>query len=209
MRIATQLGWTAIRHDFSDGGQLRRRTLAASVAWRALDSITLIGDIGAVIGGDITVGEERNILEPGMRAGFGITWRAYDGDTWAPFILFGASFSVLSFTTLRAPPRNTAPGADRLEKRRRLSAIDFRSSMVIGKLFDTRGFPGRIGPYLVGRTLTGALYWKLDGRVRSVQPGDLYQLGLGISASAGDVDAFAEVSPLGERAAVVGLGVSF
>jgi hypothetical protein len=197
VRVAANLGWAAIRHELGGHGELRRRTLAVSIAWRAIDSITLLGDVGAVIGGEITEGDDRYVVEPGMRGGLGIMWRAYEGEDWLPFILVGASLSVLSFTT------------ERLEKRPRLSALDFRASAVIGKLFDTDGFPGRVGPYLVARTITGALYWKLDGRVRSVQPSDSYQIGLGVSASAGDLDAFAEVSPFGERSAVVGLGFSF
>ena len=197
LRVGGQIGWTAIRHQLGQRGELRRRTLAANIAWRALDSITLLGDVGAVLGGDITEGDDRYTVEPGMRGGLGITWRAYEGDDWLPFILFGASLSVLSSTT------------ERLEKHTRLTALDFRASMVVGKLFASRGFPGRIGPYLVGRTITGALYWKLDGRVRSVQPSDAYQLGLGVSTSAGDWDGFAEVCPLGERSAVVGLGYAF
>lgn len=197
MRVAAQIGWTAIRHELATGGELRRRTVAASIAWRALDSITLLGDVGAITDGDLYVKTDRHVIEAGPRAGLGITWRVYGGDTWFPYIMFGASFSVLSSTTAYQ------------EKRDRLTAIDFRSSIVIGKLFGGDDPGRRIGPYLVARSVTGSLYWNYGGRSRNAQPADLYQIGLGLSASSGSFDAFAEVSPLGERAAVVGAGYAF
>lgn len=197
LRVAAQLGWTAIRHELATGGELRRRTVTASIAWRALDSLTLLGDVGALTDGDLHVRDERHVVEAGPRAGLGITWRVYGGDDWLPFIMFGASFAVLSSTTVYQ------------EQRDRLTAVDFRSSIVIGKLFGGADPGRRIGPYLVARSVTGSLYWNYEGRSRNAQPRDLYQVGLGLSASAGSFDAFAEVCPLGERAAVVGGGFAF
>jgi hypothetical protein len=195
LRVSAQLGWVTIEHRYGrGGGELRRRTATASIAWRAIDSITLIGDFGAITGGDITAGEARYTVEPGARGGVGITWRAFDDEPWLPFVVFGASVSVLSSLT------------ERDNIRTRLNHADFRTSMLIGKLF---GEGPRVGPYVVGRTITGAMYWKYDGRVHSQQPGDRYQVGLGISTSAGELDAYAEVTPFGERSMVVGLGFSF
>lgn len=195
LRVGAQVGWVTIEHRYGrGGGELRRRTVTASIAWHAVESVTLLGDFGALVGGDITAGEATYEVEPGARGGVGITWRAIDDEPWLPYILFGASVSVLSSLT------------ERDEIRTRLNHVDFRTSMLIGKLFGKRS---KIGPYIVGRTITGALYWKYDGRVRSQQPGDRYQIGLGVSASAGKLDAYAEATPFGERSMVFGLGYAF
>ncbi len=197
LRVGVGMGWTSIQHQFSKGGELRRRTLAASIAWRPLESLTLLGDVGALIDGDLTVGEQRHRVEAGPRAGIGITWRVYGGDTYWPYVMFGASFTVLSSTT------------ELSDARERLTHLDFRSAIVVGKLFGGEAPGRRLGPYLVARSVTGALYWHERGRSVSAQPDDLFQIGLGLNASAGDFDAFAEVVPFGERAAVVGGGFSF
>ena len=184
-------------HNFRGGIDWLRENGVTVVDLASSECITLLGDFGAVVRGDITDGSDRYVVEPGPRGGFGIAWRAFDEGAWSPYVLLSASLSVLSSLT----ERNTV--------RTRLTALDFRSSIAIGKLFASEGFGGRIGPYVVARNVTGALYWKLDGRVKSVQPDDLFQIGLGLSANAGDLDAFAEVSPFGERSAVVGLGYAF
>ncbi len=195
LRIGVMHTWSAIDHDLSSGGELRRRIATATISWRALDSLVLGGDVGAITSGDLTVDEQRHRVEPGPRAGLGGTWRVMRGDGYLPYIQVGASFAVLSSTTV---------GDD---GRERLTALDFRTEAIVGKLF---GGAGRaVGPYLVGRSVTGGLYWKYKGRARSVRPDDAYQLGLGITAHQGELDAFVEVAPLGARSVTAGLGYAF
>lgn len=84
-------------------------------------------------------------------------------------------------------------------------ALDFRVSAMFGKTFF-----GVLSPYAVARAFGGPIFWRLAGE--DVAGTDKYhvQLGAGlVVALPAHLDVYTEVIPLGERAAVVGLGYSF
>ncbi len=197
LRVAAMLGNTTVGHAFSvDGGEVQRQTLTASIAWRAIDQIVLFGDVGAIVAGDATLDGASYDVDPGPRGGLGLAWRALPEDGYWPYVMLAARVSLLSSTTHVASDRP------------RLTAFDFRSSLTIGKMLGPIG-KSRVGAYIVARSVTGGLYWKVRGRTRSVRPDDALQGGIGLTAAGPVVDAFVEVAPIGETSAVVGIGASF
>jgi hypothetical protein len=109
-----------------------------------------------------------------------------EGDV-RPFLLTGLGFGAST----------TKAGGDRL------TAMDLRLSVVVGKTFVEM-----FTPYLVGRVFAGPVKWTILGE--SVTGGDThhYTVGFGATLRVGGLDVFAEVLPLGEQALNVGLGWS-
>jgi len=179
-------------HEFAKGGDLRRLSAHLSVAWRGLDSVTMLAGVGSALGGDLQVDGDRHVIQPGPCGTFGIGWRAFAQEDGLPYVVIGFALSISSSLTEHAGSAH------------RLTAFDVRPSLIVGWLF-----ADQLGPYFALRSLTGPVIWELDGRQRTTRPTESYQLGAWVSASAGSIDAFFEIAPLGERAAIIGAGWSF
>jgi hypothetical protein len=113
-----------------------------------------------------------------------------------PWVVVGAAVSFASTPTSSIPESDAA--------RTRLTALDFRGSVAMGKLL-----LDAVSPYVSVRAFGGPAFWKRNGN--NVIGGDLYhfQLGVGMLATTGRVDGFFEVMPVGERSASFGFAVSF
>jgi hypothetical protein len=159
-----------------------------------LDDLTLTAGVGASLGGDLRILGQRHRLGPGPVGLIGAAYRILDGKGWEPFLLFGGAFSMSSVRTERVNDGASA----------RLFPIDARFSLTAGEVF-----LDRIAPYLTVRGFGGPVSWSLDGQ--DLTGGDKYhfQVGGGLLVTAGVVDAFFELIPLGERAAVFGGAVAF
>lgn len=174
---------------------LRRRAVSASLEYRVADAWTLSLGGGASLGGDITVNGVRHDFAPGPVGSFAASYRVLDGrEESLPFLLFGMA---LSGSTVLSEAADTGASA-------RFTALDFRASLTVGKLF-----LDAIAPYATLRGFGGPIFWELDGATVSGTDKFHFQLGAGALVSAGVFDAFFEIVPLGERAVTVGAAVAF
>ncbi len=147
---------------------------------------------GATIDGAMDVEGEHYELLPGFLVSFGGSFRITDGQGYAPFVLVGMTGAASTGL------------AESLTEKTRLTSFDVRLSLTVGKLI-----ANTFAPYLVARAFGGPVLWERAGE--SVNGADRHhvQLGAGILVTAGRVDAFTEIVPLGEQTATVGVSVAF
>jgi hypothetical protein len=175
---------------------LRRRALSAAFEMRLADAWTLSAGAGASLGGYLTVNGLRHDLEPGPVGSLAGAYRILDGrEEHLPFLLFGVAFSGSTVVS---------EASDASATRARLTALDFRASLTVGKVF-----LDALAPYATVRGFGGPIFWELDGQTVGGTDQYHFQVGAGAIVTAGIIDAFVEVIPLGERAVTVGGAVSF
>lgn len=197
--MSAAASWSAASVRFGDGldATLRRRSASAALEWRALESLTLTIVAGAAIDGDVTfedslVRPSRATIGPGPVGSLGVAYRIFEGAGWEPFVLLGGSASASSAVTSRGP------------EEARLTAVDVRVSVTVGEVF-----LDHLAPYLALRGFGGPIFWELEEASVTGSDRTHFQLGLGGLVTTGDVDAFFEIAPLGERAVTTGIAVSF
>ncbi len=200
-RVAASMTWSATRLAFSgddsfDADSARRAT-AASFEWRALDGLTLTAGVGAAIDGRLTVDGVRSDLGAGPLGTVGVAYRIVDGEGWVPFVLAGGTLSASSVGT------HTRFFDGRTEDAR-LTAVDMRASITVGEVF-----ANALVPYVTARGFGGPIFWTRDGADVVGSDKFHYQLGAGLLVTAGWFDAYLELVPLGERAAIFGAGTTF
>jgi len=86
----------------------------------------------------------------------------------------------------------------------RLSALDFRASLTVGKLIGEV-----VAPYLTARGFGGPVFWRYADRDVTGSDQNHYQVGAGLLSAGSWLDAYVEIVPLGERAVAMGLSASF
>ena len=163
------------------------RTLQASLDYRVLQTVGISFGVGAILDGNLRFNNMDFDIKAGVAGTVAVSWLALPEAEVRPFLLVGVGFGA-----------STTEAGDE-----RLTALDLRGSVVIGKtFFDT------LTPYLVGRVFGGPVKWTIAGA--SVTGGDThhYTVGVGATLRISGLDVFAEVLPLGERALNVGLGWS-
>lgn len=200
-RVAASMTWSATRLAFSGDDSFdadsRRRAAAASFEWRVLDGLTLTAGAGAAIDGRLTVDGVRSDLRAGPLGTLGVAYRIVEGEGWVPFVLAGGTLSASSV------PTHTRFDDGRSEHAR-LSAIDMRASITVGEVF-----ANTLVPYVVARGFGGPIFWTRDEADVLGTDKFHYQLGGGLLVTAGWLDAYLELVPLGERAAIFGAGTTF
>jgi hypothetical protein len=172
---------------------VRRRVVSAGLERRLGDRWAIQAGLGASLGGDVTVGDERYDLAAGWVASLGGSLRLLDGEGMDPFLLVAVTAAVGS-AKAEGPADEAA-----------FTTTDIRGSLTVGKVFWQS-----LAPYAVARVFGGPAIWKRHDQ--SVTGSDKYhvQLGAGLLATAaGRVGAFVEVIPLGERSFSLGATVSF
>lgn len=117
-----------------------------------------------------------------------------DGEGALPFMLFGLAGSISSVETTADDSPETA----------RLTALDARVSLTAGKLFWSA-----VAPYATVRAFGGPVLWSRHDADLTGSDQHHFQLGAGLLASTGTIDAFVELVPLGERAATFGAAMVF
>ncbi len=172
------------------------RRVATSVAgeYRLTDDWTLTAGVGVSIAGDLTIGPERYALGPGPLGVLGASYRVVAPDGWIPFVMLSGAGSVSSSETI----------ADAGGEEARWTAIDFRVAVVVGEVFaDT------FAPYAAIRGFGGPIFWERGGIDVNGTDRYHYAVGLGALVTAGWMDAFFEVVPIGERSLNVGAAITF
>ena len=173
---------------------IERRAATASLSYRLTDTISLQAGLGATLGGRFVYGDERYSFDPGWIVSIAGTWKVYGKTRSDPFVIVGGALAGSGASTRDAAGLTEG-----------MIAIDARLSALAGKtFFDV------MTPYIALRLFGGPIAWKDHGEDRV--GGDKYHFLIGaglLVALPGRFDAFAEVVPVGERAATLGLGYSF
>jgi len=174
---------------------LERRAVSAGLDYRLGETTTLSLRGGAGLGGRRSLQGAHYDVSPGWLAAASYSRRLLDGSGSRPFVLFSLSLAASGAST-----RALANGASAS-----LVAVDVRAGVSVGKTFwDV------LSPYAALRLFGGPVFWEVDGKARIGTDRYHVQLGAGLLATLPrGFDLFAEVSPLGERAATVGGGFSF
>lgn len=173
---------------------VERRAATASLSYRVNDTTNVQAGLGATLGGRFVFGEERFSFDPGWIASLAVTWKIIGTKRDDAFLI--ASGAIAASGTATRDAAGTTED---------MFAFDLRASVIGGKtFFDV------LSPYLVVRAFGGPVLWKLRGEDQF--GGDKYhfQVGAGLVVALPErFDVFAEGVPLGERAAVAGIGYSF
>jgi hypothetical protein len=171
------------RSELSLSGQsvdVAEQSLTATLSWHK-GSFGLEGGLGAILGG--TLGGYD--VSPGFSVVAAGSWLAlYEGEV-RPFVLLSLSASVSTATTDVG----------------RVTAVDLRGGVVVGKTFFER-----LTPYLVARVFGGPVSWN------GLTGGDQHHYTIGGGATLrlpGGFDVLAEGMALGERSVAIGVGLSF
>ncbi len=182
---------------FGDGlnALLERRAVSAGVDLRLKETSTLSFRAGAGLSGRLSLDGDAYDVLPGWLVAASYSRRLLDGRGAGPFLLFSVSAA--------------ASGARTSSLRRRedtgLYAVDLRAGVSVGKTFWEV-----LSPYAAFRLFGGPVFWERDGKALLGTDRYHVQAALGMMSSLpGGFDLYAEVAPLGERAATVGVGYSF
>ena len=163
--------------------------------FRLQPRLTLQAGAGIANAGQLRIGDTTTInVQPGPLAVVAGAYRVSDGLGTSPFVLLTGA---LSFSTAET---QGAAAVDRT----RLTALDARFGLSVGKLF-----LNRLAPYVTARAFGGPVYWRYLGQRRLGT--DLYhfQVGLGLVVRMKQIDSFVEINPLGARSFSSGLAYSF
>jgi hypothetical protein len=195
-RVAGGYSVFATDLSFASGADayIERRAATASLSYRLSDAISLQVGAGATLGGRFVFRQDRFTFDPGWIASVAGTYRVYGKTRSDPFVIIGGAVAASGAAT-----RDAAGATEDM------FAFDLRISAIAGKTFFDI-----LSPYVALRAFGGPILWKYRGEDQV--GGDKYhfQVGAGLLvALPGKFDAFAEVVPLGERAATLGLGYSF
>ena len=186
-RVGVTGGGFSTTIKFDQDVHLDERTILVTGEYRLAPRVGLQLGAGAILDGTARVGN----TDVDIGAGFAVTgaasWLAVPEGEATPFLLGGVSLGV-----------STAPaGASRI------TAVDARLSVVVGKTFAQM-----FTPYVVGRVFGGPVYFTIAGDDQVGGDSHHYAVGFGATLRAGAVDVFAEFVPLGEQSVSVGLGWS-
>lgn len=195
-RVSGSAQWTATDILLSDDteGAMRRSATSVAGEFRFADDWTATAGVGVSLYGDLTVNRERYVLEPGPLAVLGVSYRIMPGVGWEPFVMLGLAGSVST----------SATESDLTGEEARLTALDARVAVVVGEVFaDT------FAPYAAIRGFGGPIFWQRGQNDVSGSDKYHYAVGVGALVTAGWMDAFFEVVPLGERSLNVGVAFTF
>jgi hypothetical protein len=195
-RVAAGYGVFATDLSFASGADayIERRAATASLSYRLSDTLSAQLGLGATLGGRFVFRQDRLTLDPGWIVSLAGSWRVYGKGPSDPFVIVSGAAAASGGATRDAAGET----AD-------LFAFDLRISAIAGKTFFNV-----LSPYIALRAFGGPVLWKHRGEDQF--GGDKYhfQIGAGLLvALPGRFDAFAEVVPVGERAATLGIGYSF
>jgi len=188
---------TDVSFGVDQNAALRRRGLVAALEYRLAEKWTLSAGGGVTLGGDLVLDGDRYELGVGAVGQAGVAYRVLDGDGWEPFLLLGASFAASTAGT-RGPsaPRTAATSSS-------------TPSTAASRSPSARPSPTPSRPTSPCAASAGRSSGCWREPRWSGPTGRHFQFGGGLLASAGLIDAFVEIIPLGERSASVGAAVAF
>lgn len=178
---------------------IQRRAATISFERRMSETWVLSLSGGMSLPGHLRIDGERHDILPGWLGALTSSWRLMDGEGSKPFMLVSVTLAGSGARTREAGrPSDDATTAQ-------LLAFDARAGLTVGKTFS-----GVISPYAGVRLFGGPILWRFRGEDLGGTDQHHYQLAIGMSSSLpAGIDLFAEIAPLGERAAAVGGGVTF
>jgi hypothetical protein len=142
--------------------------------------------LGAVVDGSMQPeGGAAVDVGAGPAVTVGVTWLALYEQRLRPFVALSASGGVSTASTATT----------------RVTAVDFRAGVAVGKTF-----LDRVTVYLSGRVFGGPVFWQ------DATGGDVHHYALGGGARVAlpaQLDLFVEVSAVGEQSLNAGLGVTW
>lgn len=191
-RVGVSGSYSDTRLVFSSGGSsvdasFAKYAVMASIDRRVGDRWTVGGGIGTTVTGNIDVNGVTSTVSPGPLGAITASFRPIDEGTLAPFVLLSASMAAsLSWAAAST-----------------LTAFDVRLGVAAGKTI-----ANVVTPYALARAFGGPVLWSIGGESATGTDAYHYQLGAGVSVRLGRVDVVAEGVPLGERALVLGAGLS-
>ena len=109
---------TTIRFDGRDV-DFDERTLQASLDYRVLPTVGISFGVGAILDGNLRVGDADFDIDPGVAGTVAASWLILPEGDVRPFLLTGLGFGAST----------TKAGGERL------TALDLRLSVVVGKTF--------------------------------------------------------------------------
>lgn len=185
--FATTLRFSGEAERVGDG-DMRQHAVVASLDLPLGEKTTLMGTLGAALGGRFEFGPSTYDVRPGPVVGVAVGHRFVDGRGALPFVLGTASLAA-SFLSLEHQGQRYA-----------FTAADARVGVIVGKTF------GPVSPYALLRAFGGPIFWNdLTGTDRYH-----YNVGLGfLLGPFGGFDLGAEASFLGERRLTATAGLSF
>ena len=185
---------TALRFSGSLRADETRSAVLASLSYAPSRRLTLVGALGATVGGDLDTPAGTYHFSPGIIGAVGSSWRALDRPR-----SFVVLTSLLSFSN--APTRLAGTSGPSTN----YSAFDLRLGAVAGTTFF-----GHLSPYALGRVFGGPVYWHYQGAAVTGSDTHHFQLGAGMALLVvRHLDVYVEAIPLGERALSTGASVMF
>ena len=188
--------WTSTEILLSDNSQGTIRRFSTSVAgeFRFADDWTVTAGVGVSAEADFLVLGERYDFSPGPLGVIGLSYRLVAGEGWTPFVMFSGAASFSTSKTL---------GLRTLEEAR-FTAIDARAALTVGEVF-----ANTFAPYASLRGFGGPVIWERNQIELSGSDKYHYAVALGALVTAGWMDAFFEIVPIGERSLNTGVAFTF
>ena len=205
-RVGVSYSLSSTKIDFQlDGGppdeataDFDKHAVTASIERRFFERLTLQLSGGAVLDGTLELLDTTHDLEPGWLASLAASYRVLDPDGFVPFVIAGASFGMSRVTTRE----EGVAGAESVG----LTALDGRLSAIVGEVLVRGGFSAYAGLRVFGLPVS----WTFRGQDATGSDHYHFQVPIGVFVGPfGGFDAFVEVSPVGERALVIGAGFGF
>jgi hypothetical protein len=179
--MRTEIGFDDVEAD------LAQSTITALLGWHPAARLGLDLGVGAVLGSTLEIAGADTDFDPGVLGTLTGSWLAVTEGEARPFVMLSLTASALTMT---------ADGE-------RLTALDLRAGVMLGKTFGER-----FTPYAVARAFGGPVSWTLAGEEVTGSDQHHYTVGAGASLRLPKrLDVFVEGSPLGERSLNLGVGI--
>jgi hypothetical protein len=182
---------TTVKFEDDTEVDVEQASISAIVGYQLSAKTGLVGSVGAILGGTVDHTTSENVGK-GFLGSATVTYLPFYETETRPFI-------VGSFTFGHS--RTTAVSDDGM--RHDWTAFDGRIGMMVGKTFAERYVP-----FVSARGFAGPVSWTLGGNKMSGS--DVYHYSVGLGASyriPGKLDFFAEILPVGEKSASLGMSL--
>lgn len=187
MGAAAAASSTTIRFDGERELDLRQDAAVVTLTHVRASGWSFRGSLGALLGGSLDEGDRRHELGVGVIGALGAS-RPWTSGPW---------FVIGSITASASRVSTREPGGERVG----LVAVDARLGAVAGRRF------GAASPYVLARAFGGPVLWTVDATDVTGTDTHHYQLGAGVSVTAGAVTVVVDLAGLGERAASLGVSL--
>jgi len=187
--------WSDLIFNGNLDATIERGAVVTSHDFFLTDDLTFSLGAGAALFGSLGLPGFSVDLGPGWVGSLSVAYNFLDGSGSLPFLIVNGTFAASAVATKAPPPHISG----------RLTALDFRGGLTVGKTFFDR-----LSPYLAIRAFGGPVIWTIDGEELTGTDKHHYQPAAGLVVSLpGGVDLFGEGAPFGERGVTAGLGYTY